>query len=128
MPRGKVLAPKHMNKFHPSVRGDEFREEAEGEVYKRLHIEEDGDFIHKRTLELAQVYAPPEFEFPGEPLTLYNATTPAPSTGDLELVSEFEAESISVGDPRFISHQVGDSEVPHQQDGLDEMEVEAAWE
>jgi hypothetical protein len=42
LPRVKVLAPKQ-----------EFREEAEGEVSKRLHIEEDGDFIHKRTLELA---------------------------------------------------------------------------
>jgi len=44
------------------------------------------------------------------------------------LVSEFEAESISVGDPRFISDQLGDSDVPHQQDALDEMEVEAARE
>jgi hypothetical protein len=78
---------------------EEFRDEAESEVSKRPHMEEDSDFIHRRTLELAQVYAQPEFEFPGGPLTPHNATAPAPSIGNLEVIEvvcESEAFQLAI--------------------------------
>jgi hypothetical protein len=84
----------------------EFGDKVEGGASKRLHVEEGNNVIHRRTLELAQVFAPSEFEFPRELLTSPPVTVPAPYTGNLdviEVVGESEADSIPMGDPRVIS-------------------------
>jgi hypothetical protein len=47
---------------------------SEDEVSKRAHVERDSGFISGRILELAQVFAPPQFEFPTELLTPCSTT------------------------------------------------------
>lgn len=94
---------------------------------KRLCAKRDCDFINERVLELAQIFAPPQFEFPMDLLpssSIVALTPPVENLDVVEIVSVSKEENAAEENFVPLQSQLENNENPPR-DGIAEgMEVD----
>jgi hypothetical protein len=83
------------------VKGKRKEVKAECEASKRSRAERRCDFINDRILDMAQVFAPPRFEFLESPASIPDAIAPIPSMqtqASVEILSVSKGEDVEGAD------------------------------
>lgn len=106
-------------------------EGVEDEVSKRACVERDCDFISERVLELAQVFAPPQFEFPMQLVPPSSTIAFAPPTENpnvVEIMSASEEENAVEENFVPVQSPAQNTESPPHEDIAEKMEVDPSLE